>query len=145
MRRLNIRDARGFTFVDSLFDLLALSIVLPLAALFYLFIAHIMADLDSSATEFQLFSLELQEYFKGSSQVHVMREGKGLRVHRPDAVYDLELHGTVVRKRKGWLGHEIMLTEVRDCTFTFDGKVVGVKIEFLRGLKEESEYAVPFP
>lgn len=100
MHRVNIRSSNGFTFLDSLLELLALSVMLPLVVLFYLFSSHFMLDLDSGATEFRLFTLELQQYLDGSEQIYIMRDGKGMRIVQGAIVYDIELYGSVVRKRK---------------------------------------------
>ncbi len=141
-----MRSARGFTFLDSLFDILALSLVLPLAVMFYLYSMQMMDSLDSSATEFRLFAWELQQYTSGSRHAQVLRGGQQLRIHRPEAVYDVELHGAVVRKRKDQLGHEIMLTEVEQGSFAIDNGVLTIRMTFSGGASEEAEYALsPHP
>lgn len=146
MLRVNLRSSAGFTFIDSLFDLLVLSLLLPLTVMFYLFSTHFLADMDSGATEFRLFTLELQQYLQGSEQIHILREGKGLRIVQTDAVYDIELYGAVVRKRKNQLGHEIMLTEVANSKFEIEDTTLRIYLEFQSGIKEEAEYALPlFP
>lgn len=145
MHRVNIRSSKGFTFLDSLLELLALSIMLPLAAMFYLFSSQFLVDLDSSATEFRLFALELQQYLDGSEQIYIMRDGKGLRIVREGVVYDIELYGSVVRKRKDQLGHEIMLTDVKNSFFQLKGKRLTIQLEFHSGAKEEADYALALP
>lgn len=145
MHRVNIRSSKGFTFLDSLLELLALSIMLPLAVLFYLFSTHFMLDLDSGATEFRLFTLELQQYLNGSEQIYIMRDGKGMRIVQGAIVYDVELYGSVVRKRKNQLGHEIMLTDVKNSMFQLEGKRLTIQLEFQSGAKEEVDYALALP
>lgn len=145
MHRVNIRSSNGFTFLDSLLELLALSVMLPLVVLFYLFSSHFMLDLDSSATEFRLFTLELQQYLDGSEQIYIMRDGKGMRIVQGAIVYDIELYGSVVRKRKDQLGHEIMLTDVKNSMFRLEGKRLTIQLEFQSGAKEEVDYALALP
>ncbi|MDE4083685.1 ComGF family competence protein [Planococcus maritimus] len=145
MHRVNIRSSKGFTFLDSLLELLTLSIMLPLAVLFYLFSTHFMLDLDSGATEFRLFTLELQQYLDGSEQIYIMRDGKGMRIVQGAIVYDIELYGSVVRKRKNQLGHEIMLTDVKNSMFQLEGKRLTIQLEFQSGAKEEVDYALALP
>ncbi|AUD13782.1 MULTISPECIES: ComGF family competence protein [unclassified Planococcus (in: firmicutes)] len=145
MHRVNIRSSKGFTFLDSLLELLALSIMLPLAVLFYLFSTHFMLDLDSGATEFRLFTLELQQYLNGSEQIYIVRDGKGMRIVQGAIVYDVELYGSVVRKRKNQLGHEIMLTDVKNSMFQLEGKRLTIQLEFQSGAKEEVDYALALP
>ncbi|WP_341960925.1 ComGF family competence protein [Planococcus maritimus] len=142
MRRVTIRSSAGFTFLDSLMEIVALSIMLPLAAMFYLFGSQYLVDLDSAETEYRLFSLELQQYLDDSQQVFITRDGKGVRIVRQDGVYDIELYGTVVRKRKGQLGHEIMLTNVKSGEFQLVGKRLAIELEFHSGAKEEADYAL---
>lgn len=145
MHRVNIRSSNGFTFLDSLLELLALSVMLPLVVLFYLFSSHFMLDLDSGATEFRLFTLELQQYLDGSEQIYIMRDGKGMRIVQGAIVYDIELYGSVVRKRKDQLGHEIMLTDVKNSMFRLEGKRLIIQLEFQSGAKEEVDYALALP
>ncbi|MFC4712000.1 competence type IV pilus minor pilin ComGF [Planococcus dechangensis] len=144
MRKM-IRAERGFTFVDSLLDIAALSLVLPLAAMFYLYSMQFNTDLDSSATEFRLFTLELQQYVIGSDQVAITRSGQGLRIYRAGVIYDIEMYGTVVRKRKDQLGHEIMLTEVTAGNFAIEKKTLRISMQFKKGTAEEVEYELPLP
>lgn len=145
MLKLTLRSSRGFTFMDSLLDIMALSFVLPLGAMFYLYSMHVLTDMDSSATEFRLFSLELQGYLEGSEQVQIMRAGEGVRIYQSGVVYDIELYGTVVRKRKDQLGHEIMLTEVAVGKFSIEENTLTVYAEFKSGNVEEVEYALRIP
>lgn len=145
MHRVNIRSSNGFTFLDSLLELLALSIMLPLAAMFYLFSSHMLVDLDSGATEFRLFTLELQPYLEGSDQVHLTLKGKGVRIVKGKTTYDIELRGTVVRKRKDGLGHEIMMTDVKSGYFEIEENRLRIQLEFLSGAKEEADYALSLP
>ncbi|MBT2582294.1 ComGF family competence protein [Planococcus sp. ISL-109] len=140
-----MRSKRGFTFVDSLLNIVALSLVLPLAAMFYLYSMQFLSDMDSSATEFRLFTLELQRYLAGSEQVHIMRSGQGLRIYQSGTVYDIEMYGAVVRKRKDLLGHEIMLTEVAAGGFAIDGKTLTISMEFESGAAEEVGYELSLP
>ncbi len=142
MHRVKIRSSAGFTLLDSLLAILALSIMLPLAAMFYGFSSHYLVDLDSSATEYRLFSLELQQYLDDSKQISIMRDGKGVRIVQGAIVYDIELYGTVVRKRKDQQGHEIMLTDVKGGEFQLAGERLTIQLEFHSGAKEEADYAL---
>lgn len=140
-----MREERGFTFMDSLLDIAALSLVLPLAAMFYLYSMQLVADLDSSATEFRLFTLELQQYVTGSNQISVTSNGQALRIYQAGVVYDIEMYGAVVRKRKDQLGHEIMLTDVAAGNFGIDGKKLTIFMQFKSGATEEVEYELSIP
>ncbi|RAZ68453.1 ComGF family competence protein [Planococcus maitriensis] len=145
MHRVNIRSSNGFAFLDSLLELLALSVMLPLAAMFYLFSTQFLVELDSSATEFRLFTLELQPYLEGSDRVYLTLKGKGVRIVKGKTVYDIELNGTVIRKRKAGLGHEIMLTDVKGGHFEVEGDRLKIQLEFQSGAKEEADYALSLP
>jgi competence protein ComGF len=145
MHRLKKLDEKGFVFLNSLLELLILMIFLPLVVLFFGFMLALEKETDAKLVEWQLFSVDLQSYITGSDSVQTINNGGGIRAIQQDVEYDIELYEHSVRKQKFKQGHEILLTQIKNCRFERTGSKLSVRVEFLNGIIEEAEYVVTPP
>lgn len=145
MRRINWTDEKGFSFLTSVFDLLVLMTLLPLIVLFYGFAISFTADLDPHRPEWQLFAIDLQSYLNNSESIAIINGGSGVRVIQMGEEYDIELYTDMIRKQRAGRGHEVMLTRVRNSSFSLEGDTLKIRIEFTTGTLEEAEYVVTQP
>ncbi len=135
-----IEDEKGFAFLGSLVDLLALMLLLPLAAIFFSFALQFSESLDPKRLEWQLFSGELKAYLQDVDSIKEIDNGRGIRLIRKGEEFDIESYPQLVRKQKFQQGHELMLTGVESCSFRIEGSTLTLKTKFLNGLTEEAEY-----
>lgn len=142
MHRLN---DKGFVFMHTLFDIMLMMIFLPLIVLFFSFMASFSKETKAHLLEWQLFTVDFQSYLTAVDSLEIINEGKGIRVVRGKDEYDIELYANMVRKQKFDKGHEVMLTNIKNCRFVINGNRVVLHVQFLHGPDEEVEYVFTYP
>lgn len=135
----------GFVYLNALLDLILLATLMPLIVLFYMFSSNYSEDLGPGNLEWQLFSAELQTYLTDADSLLIIKGGTGFRVMQRGVEYNIEQYGNFIRKQKSNLGHEIMLTQIRSCSFQIEGDVLKISVLLLNGAEERSEYAITGP
>lgn len=135
----------GYVYYNALLDLILVAAVLPLIILFHLQMANYLEDLDSGKMEWRLFAADLQSYLTDVESVHVINGGTGIWVLQQGEEFDIEVYGSVLRKQRFNLGHEIMLTNVSRCTFSIEGQVLDITLIRTDGTEERAEYAITGP
>lgn len=136
---------KGFVFMHTLFDLLLMMIFLPLIVLFFSFMVSFSKDTEAYLLEWQLFTAEFQSYLTAVDSLVLINEGKGIRIVRGADEYDIELYSNMVRKQRFNKGHEVMLTNIKNCRFEIRGNRILLHVQFLHGPDEEVEYVYTHP
>lgn len=136
---------RGFVYLNVLLDLILVAALMPLIVLFYLYTANYMEDLEAGRIEWRLFSSELQSYLSSVDSIRIINEGTGFKVVQNNEEYDIEQYGSFIRKQRFILGHEIMMTGIKNCTFSLEGNILKINVLLLNGSEERSEYAITGP
>lgn len=136
---------RGFTLLNTLLELMALMIFLPLIVLFFGFMVHFSAETDSQIAEWHLFTADFQSYLVDVDSVEIINNGGGVRIVRQAEEFDIEMYDQFLRKQRFRQGHEIMLTDVRNCRFAIAGTSLVVRAELSNGTVEEAEYVFTHP
>lgn len=142
---LKTMNEKGFTFLNTILDLVVLMMMLPLIVLFYSFFITLSDDLSPKHLEWQLFKEDLQNYLAEVTAIEVIDSGKGIRFVRNGEVYDIETYGNLIRKQVANKGHEVMLTNVHTCRFKVERSLVVVNVTFSDGVSEQVEYAYAYP
>ena len=115
-------DERGYTLLESIFQLMIMTVFIHLFLLFFFWKEPIEQQYaDYSSTEWELFSLDLQHILSDVSEIRLVSAGKSIRLKDARGVIDIEQSGTVIRKRVDGAGHIPLLTGIRNVTYTFDG------------------------
>lgn len=136
---------RGFTLLNALLELMALMIFLPLIVLFFGFMAHFSSETDAQLAEWHLFAADFQGYLTEIDSIEIINNGGGVRIVRGAEEFDIEMYDRFLRKQKFRQGHEIMLTDVRDCRFMLNGPLLSVRAELYNGTVEEAEFVFTHP
>lgn len=68
-----------------------------------------------------------------------------MRIVREAEEYDIELYDRFLRKQKFRQGHEVMLTDIRDCRFIINGNKLALRAEMANGTVEQAEYVFTHP
>lgn len=128
MRKLN---DRGYTFMESIFQLLVLIVFVHFLLLFFSWKGAIEEQYeDYSTREWELFAAELQQMLAEVSEIRLpLRSSMQFKNERGSIT--IEQSGAVIRKRVGGEGHVPLLTNVRSVSFTFDGVEMTVAVTFV--------------
>ena len=142
MRKL---DERGYTLLESIFQLLIMAAFIHLFVLFFLWKGPIEQQYsDYSSTEWELFSADLQQLLADVSEIRLMSNGKAIRLRRNQETIDIEQSGTVIRKRVGGDGHVPLFTGIHSATYTFDGKALTAFVTMQDGSVKVRGFAVGY-
>ena len=129
MKRSN---EQGYTFLESIFQLIILTIFIHLFLLFFFWKGSIEQHYtDYSSTEWELFSADLQYLLSDVTEIRLVNAGRTIRLKNNRGMIDIEQNGTVIRKRVDTTGHVPLVTGVKAVAFTFDGITITAYVTML--------------
>lgn len=143
-RRLRLPES-GFTFTDSLLQLSVFALLLPLIVLFFNYAAIFLKETDPEHLEWEMYKLDLISYIEDAEIVSIINNGGGIQIIKGDSRISIERYGSLLRKQRDGLGHEVMLTDVENARFTATGGFLTVAVAFENGITKEDTYAIPAP
>ena len=144
MRKLlKVSDEQGYTFLESIFQLTVLSIFLHLFILFFFWKEPIEEKyFDTSSTEWELFSLDMQKLLSDVSEIQLLYEGTTFRLVTRQGRINIGQSGTVIRKLVNGEGHVPLITGVKSVRFAFDGTTLSAHVKLLNGSVKVRGFAV---
>jgi competence protein ComGF len=144
MRKLlKVLDEQGYTFLESIFQLTVLSIFLHLFVLFFFWKEPIEEKyFDTSSTEWELFSLDMQKLLSDVSEIQILYEGTTFRIVTSLGRINIGQSGTVIRKLVHGEGHVPLITNVQSVGFEFDGMTLTAHVKMLNGSVKVRGFAV---
>lgn len=144
-RLLTIKAEKGYTFIESLFQLIVFVTFAHLFVLFFLWKAPIEQQYTNmSDGAWELFALDLQASIVDVKEFNVHLGGRGIRFVTDRGRIDVEQSNTMIRKAIDGLGHVPFLTNVHSVYFTLNGPVVSVTVTMLDGTRKERDFAIGF-
>jgi competence protein ComGF len=144
-RLLTIKTERGYTFIESLFQLIVFVTFAHLFVLFLLWKAPIEQQYTNlSDGAWELFALDLQASIVEVKEFNVLPGGRGIRFITDRGQIDIGQSNSVIRKMIDGQGHVPFLTDVYTVYFTLNGPVVSVTVTMQDGTRKEREFAIGF-
>jgi len=138
-------NEQGYTFLESIFQLIILTIFIHLFLLFFFWKGSIeQYYTDYSSTEWELFSADLQYLLSDVSEIRMVNAGRTIRFKNNRGLIDIEQSRTVIRKRVDATGHVPLLTGVKEVFFTFDGITITAHVTMLNDSVKIRGFAVGF-
>jgi competence protein ComGF len=142
-RLFMIKEEKGYTFIESLFQLIVFVIFAHLFVLFFLWKAPIEQQYTNmSDGAWELFALDLQASIVDVKEFNVHLGGRGIRFVTDRGRIDVEQNNTVIRKAIDGQGHVPFLTGVHSVYFTLNDPVVSVTVTMLDGTRKERDFAI---
>lgn len=142
-RSMNKMDERGYTLLESIFQLLIMTAFIHLFLLFFFWKAPIEQQYtDYSSTQWELFSAELQQLLADVSDIQLLNSGKVVRLRNDRGSVTIEQSGTVIRKRVTGDGHIPLFTGIYSVAFTFDSTTLTAFVTMLDGSVNVRRFAV---
>lgn len=136
-------DERGYTFIESLFQLIILAILVQLFLLFFLWKAPIENQYTKmAATDWELFAVDMQRLLTDVQQIQVYPTGRGITFSNKRGIIDVEQGAGVIRKKVYGQGHVPVLTNVRSVIFYLDGSTLFADVTLLDGSRKERGFAI---
>ena len=142
-RFLKIDDNRGFTLIESIFQLVIFVAFVHLFILFFFWKEPIERQYaDMSDTAWEMFAVDLQDSIADVEEFNVHEDNRGIQFLTDRGRIDIEYRSGVIRKTIDGLGHIPFLTGVNALRFTFDGMLLSVDVTMLDGTRRERDFAV---
>ena len=134
---------RGYTLIESLFQLIIFVVFLQLLVLFFLWKAPIERSYTHmSNTEWEMFAADLQKDLERVYEFEVHIGGHGIHFRSDRGLIDIEHGNSVIRKRVYDHGHIPLLTNVYSADFRLRGTVLFVDVMLLDGTQKERDFAI---
>lgn len=142
-RFLKLSDNRGYTLIESLFQLMIFGAFVHLFILFIFWKGPIERQYaNRSDIAWEIFTVDLQDAIINVEEFNVHEGGRGIQFLTDRGRIDIEYRNQVIRKRIDGLGHIPFLTEVYTSLFSYDGMRLSVDITMLDGTRRERVFAV---
>lgn len=136
-------DERGYTFLESIFQLIIMTAFIQLFLLFFFWKSPIELHYkDYSSTEWELFAADFQHLLSDVTEIRLLNGGRAIRLKNSRGQIDIEQSGTVVRKRVDETGHVPLVTRVKTVTYAFDGMTVTAHVTMLNDSVKTRGFAV---
>ena len=121
MRKLGKLDEKGYTFTESIFQLIIMAVFVQFLLFFFIWKGTIEEQYSYyTSREWELFSADLQYLLSEVSEIQLPFRNH-LQMNTVQGVIDIDQSGTVIRKRVRSEGHIPLLTSVCSVNFKFDG------------------------
>lgn len=145
MSRLLTSNDRGYTLIESLFQLVIFAVFVQLFLLFFYWKAPIERQYsEMSSVAWEMFAVDLQDELVNIQALTVHSNARGIEFITSRGRINVEQNNTVIRKSIDGLGHVPFLTAVESVRFTVDGTILFADVVMLDGTKKERDFAIGF-
>ena len=142
---LRTKKEKGYTFIESLFQLIIFVTFAHLFILFFLWKAPIEQQYTNmSDGAWELFAVDFQASIVDVNEFNVHPGGRGIRFVTDRGRIDIEQRNTMIRKAIDGQGHIPFLTDVYSVYFILNDPVVSVTVTMLDGTRKERDFAIGF-
>lgn len=145
MSQLLMSNDRGYTLIESLFQLVLFAMFVQLFVLFFYWKAPIERQYsDMSSVAWEMFAVDLQDELVNIQSLHVHGNARGIEFNTSRGRINIEQNNTVIRKSIDGLGHIPFLTAVSSVKFSLSGTKLLVDATLLDGTRKERDFEVGF-
>lgn len=144
MRKLlKLKNERGYTLIESLFQLIVFTIFVQLIVLFFLWKAPIENQYSAkNTTAWELFALDLQAVLLDVWEFELHRDQTGFKMKTERGTINIEYHNKVIRKRVDLEGHVPFITHIQSAQFYRQGEKLIVEVLLEDGTRKERDFVV---
>ncbi|WLR49764.1 competence type IV pilus minor pilin ComGF [Bacillus tianshenii] len=122
----------GFTFIESMLSLYIFILIVSLLPLLFQTISFNKVSESLFVIESNIFFEQVEAEVRGTVSISKMANTLYLEQLNGDvALY--ELKGTNLRRRLNWLGHEVLMKNVKDIDYHFSGQQLELSVEGTNG------------
>lgn len=137
----------GFTFLESIFQLFVLLLVIPFVTMLYSWLYDLQVDIKHEDLEWEMFIFEMRKYIENSDLVFLTPSSVNLTSIgiNGSEVTKISRYGTYIRKQVDSKGHVPLLMGVKTVNFEQKGDFLSITVEQLDGdIKERSIFVGKF-
>lgn len=144
-----LRNSRGYTFIESIFQLVVLILFAHVLVFIVLWFTQFQKiEVIQDELNWELFVIDIREYLERAQQFKIINNGQAIQFQVLDEgeirVFIVEKSTTNhIRKRAPTGGNEIMLPYVREIMFTAFAHELHMTLQMVNGQKRERVFIVP--
>lgn len=139
------KNERGFTLLETIFQVMIFGMFAQLFLLFFLWKAPIERQyMNRSAVQWEMFAANLQDELVELSSIELLRVGEGIRFQTERGIITIEEKNQVIRKTVMGQGHVPFLTEVASATFTLNEPIVHVQVTMQDGTQKGRDFTIGY-
>lgn len=143
MHRCELTNERGYTLIESLFQLAIFAIFVQLFILFFHWKAPIENYyMEQSNAGWEMFAVDLQAELVNVASFYVHTNARGIQLMTERGRVNIEQNNTVVRKTVDGSGHIPFLTGVESIQFTVKDTTLFANVVMLDGTEKERDFEV---
>lgn len=140
-----IKSNKGFTFIESLFQLIVLLLISQFIGFIYMWFHQIESSLNSQEATWEMFIFELQQYISESSEITFPYWNSNSIVqlkNRAGDITQISRYGDMIRKQVDDTGHVPLLIGVKNVTFEKNEHTLTISVQFTDGKTKERSFFV---
>lgn len=144
-----VREARGYTLVEMLFQLVVVILFAHLLVFIVLWYAKFQdVEAMQQSTNWELFVVDIRDYLAEAKKFSVIQNGQAIQFDVLDEgvmrTFIVEKSATNhIRKRSLLGGNEIMFSHVQAILFTIEGNYLRMELQLVNGQERERIFIVP--
>lgn len=144
-RRRSLKNSKGYTLIEALFQVVAFVLFCHLLILIYFWINQMNNSLlANEQVAWELFVQDVQKYLINIEEITVSNNLAEMELKQVDSSErrQLDRYGDIIRLRTNNKGYIAMIIGVRNAQFKLNGNVLTISVEFQNGLKKERTFLV---
>lgn len=145
MHRILLMNNKGYTLIESLFQLVIFVIFVQLFLLFFYWKTPIERQYsDKSSIAWEMFVVDLQDELANVQTLTIQDGTTGIQFKTSRGQIRIEQRNTVIRKSVDGQGHIPFLTNVSVVKFTLEGTTLFADATMLDGTRKERDFEIGF-
>lgn len=139
-----MKSNKGFTFIESMFQLIVLLLFSQFFGFIYSWFHQIDSNLNSQEATWEMFIFELQQYINDSSEVTLPNANSVVHLENKQTgeVTQISRYGDMIRKQVDDKGHVPLLMGVKKVTFEKNENTLTISVQFTDGKTKERSFFV---
>lgn len=134
-----IKNQKGFTFLEALFQLIVVLLFSHIIALIYMWFHEMDSSQYLQETTWEMFIFELQQYIDNSEEIFLTNKNSVLHLKDVDMgeTTQISRYGDMIRKQVDNTGHVPLFIGIKQLSFKLSDNNLIISVEFLDGVKKE--------
>lgn len=139
---LKMSNEKGFSLIESIFQLLIFAAFLQLLILFFYWKIPIEQQYSTSHAGWEMFVADVQDELADVRRIELQKNGQGIQFITERGRINLEHRQNVIRKTVDGAGHVPFLTAVSKAQFTLEGTQLVISATLVDGTRKERDFKV---
>lgn len=142
LRLLRGSNEKGFSLIESIFQLMIFAAFIQLVVLFFYWKIPIEDQYSASHAVWEMFVADIQDELVHVQKIEVQKNGQGIQFTTERGRINIGRNQNVIRKTVDGTGHVPFLTEVSEVQFTLEESNLVISAILIDGTRKERDFQV---